>query len=380
MPTPSSNPPVEAASPRSYSFSTCPDDVQHQQRPTWQSRDSDQGHVDDIGVQSNPNLSVDGASPLTVDAPSAPEGLTSDDAIMYEGRPSDDPSSRSSTMSPRPQTATTAVTSPMPSASGSEIKGREAEIGSQLSREPSNSTQRASESESISREPLRRRGSPNRESEWIDSDAQEDDLWSPSMGPDFSCMRTIPSAPSSYLRPGSKFHGTQQSERQVYDVQVEIKHVDMRESFLCGYLRIQGLTEDHPTLTTYFEGEIIGSKYSFYTQHENWGANSKVDLSHWAKFTAFRPFQKQARKGPVMIRDAAQRETIFMRWKEHFLVPDHRVRTITGASFEGFYYICFNQVKGEVSGIYFHSKSEKFQQLELKHVPDRGCYAATEFR
>jgi hypothetical protein len=83
-------------------------------------------------------------------------------------------------------------------------------------------------------------------------------------------------------------------------------------------------------------------------------------LSHWAKFTAFRPFQKQARKGPVTIRDAAQRETIFMRWKEHFLVPDHRVRTITGASFEGFYYICFNQVKGEVSGIYFHSKSEKF--------------------
>lgn len=120
-----------------------------------------------------------------------------------------------------------------------------------------------------------------------------------------------------------------------------------------------GLTEDHPTLTTYFEGEIIGSKYNFLTQHENWGANSKVDLSHWAKFTAFRPFLKQARKGPVAIRDVAQRETIFMRWKEHFLVPDHRVRTITGASFEGFYYICFNQVKGEVSGIYFHSKSEK---------------------
>ena len=57
--------------------------------------------------------------------------------------------------------------------------------------------------------------------------------------------------------------------------------------------------------------------------------------------------------------DAAQRENIFMRWKEHFLVPDHRVKTINGASFEGFYYICFNQKKGEVKGIYFHSKSEK---------------------
>ncbi|KAM3085934.1 hypothetical protein ACMFMG_002985 [Clarireedia jacksonii] len=204
-------------------------------------------------------------------------------------------------------------------------------------------------------------------------------LGSPSLGYDFSNVRLIPSSPSK-LRPGSKFHGTQQSERQVYDVQVEIKHVDMRESFLCGYLRIQGLTEDHPTLTTYFEGEIIGSKYSFLTQHEDWGSTDKVDLTHWAKFQAFRPFQKSARKGNCHIPNLSQRENIFMRWKEHFLVPDHRVRTISGASFEGFYYICFNQVEGRVSGIYFHAKSEKFQQLELKHIEDRGCFAAVEFR
>lgn len=202
----------------------------------------------------------------------------------------------------------------------------------------------------------------------------------PSMGYDFSNVRLIPSSPSSFLRAGSRFHGTQQSERQVYDVQVEIKHVDMRESFLCGYLRIQGLTEDHPTLTTYFEGEIIGSKYSFLTQHQDWGSSDKTDLTHWAKFSAFRPFQKQARKGHLHIPGLAQRENIFMRWKEHFLVPDHRVRTISGASFEGFYYICFNQIQGTVSGIYFHAKSEKFQQLELKHVEDRGCFAAMEFR
>lgn len=91
-----------------------------------------------------------------------------------------------------------------------------------------------------------------------------------------------------------------------------------------------------------------------------------------------------------------------MRWKEYFLVPDHRVRTISGASFEGFYYICFNQVEGTVSGIYFHAKSEKsvtpflvfesrwyadhsspkfrYQQLELKHVEDHGCTPAIEFR
>lgn len=329
-----------------------------------------------MGVQPVPSVLIDGTAPPVVDAPPTPEGPTTDDV-----RASEDASSRSTTMSPRPQSTATAVTSPVPSGPDADIvKGRDAEIGSQLSRQESNCTQQAPESEMTPRAAPRRRGSPASEWESNDSDAQDDELWSPPMGTDYSCMRVIPSSPSSYLRTGSRFHGTQQSERQVYDVQVEIKHVDMRESFLCGYLRIQGLTEDHPTLTTYFEGEIIGTKHNFFTEHDNWGANMKVDLSHWSKFPAFRPFQKQARKGPVMIRDASQREHIFMRWKEHFLVPDHRVRTITGASFEGFYYICFNQIKGEVSGIYFHSKSEKFQQLELKHVPDRGCYAATEFR
>jgi hypothetical protein len=51
----------------------------------------------------------------------------------------------------------------------------------------------------------------------------------------------LPNHTSSFLRSGSKFVGTQQSDRQVYNVDVEIKHVDMAESYLCGYLRIQGL-------------------------------------------------------------------------------------------------------------------------------------------
>lgn len=215
--------------------------------------------------------------------------------------------------------------------------------------------------------------------------AMEEDYGLPSMGYGISNRRIIPNSPSSFLRAGSRFTGTQQSERQVYEVQVEIKYVDLRESFLCGYLRIQGLTDDHPTLTTYFEGEIIsGHKHTFTTRHADWGATLATDLSHWAKFPAFRPYAKQARRASgsshVAMKDVAQSEHIFMRWKEHFLVPDHRVRTITGASFEGFYYICFNQVQGTVSGIYFHSKSERFQQLELKHVEDRGCYSALEFR
>lgn len=176
----------------------------------------------------------------------------------------------------------------------------------------------------------------------------------------FPKTRFLPNSTSSYLKPGSVFRGTQQSDRQVYEVEVQIQHVDMRESFLCGYLKIQGLTDDHPTLTTYFESEIIGNKYTYQTRHPEWGSNDKVDMQHWGRFPAWRPLSKQPKgRSDPHYKNFSQRENIFMRWKEYFLVPDHRVRTISGASFEGFYYICFNQVTGCISGIYFHAKSEK---------------------
>ncbi|OKL60035.1 hypothetical protein UA08_04533 [Talaromyces atroroseus] len=197
---------------------------------------------------------------------------------------------------------------------------------------------------------------------------------------EFSNVRLLPNHTCSFLRTGSRFEGTQESDHQVYNVHVEIKHVDMAESYLCGYLRIQGLTEEHPTLTTFFEGEIIGTKHTFQTKHEHWGANEKTDMQHWARFEAWRPLAKQAKKADFTYRNFAQREHLFMRWKEYFLVPDHRVRQITGASFEGFYYICFNQIEGTVSGIYFHAKSERFQKLELTHIEDRGSTPAIEFR
>ena len=122
---------------------------------------------------------------------------------------------------------------------------------------------------------------------------------------------------------------------------------------------VTGLTPEHATLTTFFEGEIIGPKYTFQTRHEDWGASDKEDMKHWARFPAWRPLAKQAKKPDFHYKNSTNRENMFMRWKEKFLVPDHRVREINGASFEGFYYICFNQVLGTINGIYFHSSSSQ---------------------
>lgn len=60
---------------------------------------------------------------------------------------------------------------------------------------------------------------------------------------ELTVSQMIPNHTSSYLRAGSKFKGTQQSDRQNYNVEVDIKHVDMAESELCGYLRIEGIVK-----------------------------------------------------------------------------------------------------------------------------------------
>ncbi|KAL2888528.1 vacuolar import and degradation protein [Ceratocystis lukuohia] len=174
---------------------------------------------------------------------------------------------------------------------------------------------------------------------------------------------------------------------------------------LTPYLFALGLTPDHPKLTTFFEGEIIGPKYSFITDHESWGATQQIDLNHWGKFAVFRPYYRAMRKGVMPALENLPKDYIFMRWKEHFLVPDHTVKSITGASFEGFYYICFNISLGQINGIYFHARSEKyvpdaaifksglkrctnanvvsvlrFQQLHLQHIDNGGYCSSLELR
>ncbi len=60
------------------------------------------------------------------------------------------------------------------------------------------------------------------------------------------------------------------------------QHVDLENAFLCGYLKIKGLTEEYPTLTTFFDGEIISKKFPFLTR--KWDADEDVDRKHWVSF------------------------------------------------------------------------------------------------
>ncbi|KAI9311981.1 vacuolar import/degradation protein Vid24 [Dichotomocladium elegans] len=182
----------------------------------------------------------------------------------------------------------------------------------------------------------------------------------------------LPNSRLGSLYPGSRFQGVQHCGSSNYDVAVEIQHVDLKESTLCGYLKISGLTSEYPELTTFFQAEIIGPRYSFLTR--KWQAQKSVDASHWKRFPSFKPYLNVFNNDDFVY-DPYGKDFIYMRWKEKFLVPDHRVSNIDGASFEGFYYICYQRSTDEIKGYYYfsqHTESSRFQELQLKHIVDRS--------
>lgn len=201
-----------------------------------------------------------------------------------------------------------------------------------------------------------------------------------------------------YLYNGSKFCGKQcsRSENSLenqneYNVTVEIKEVDLSQDYLCGYLTIENLTTNYPTLTTFFEGEVIGghSKHNFRTGHR-WRSDAFVDLQYWRKFPAFLDFleeqkidiENDAPKNLDLVRPPNQITApgLFMRWKEWFLVPDHRIEKIEGASYDGFYYMYYDKRNKRFEGYYYHdskTSTDQYQYIELNYSEEMySAYAA----
>lgn len=249
------------------------------------------------------------------------------------------------------------------------------------------------------------------------------DPYAPDMPRDVSYRRVRPSC-RGCLHPGAVFVGSQRNGRSSYQVTVEITNVDLNASTLGGYLKICGLTKEWPELTTYFDAEIIGRDFHFVTG--KWDATEADDIKHWSRFPEFRTLREQLERLDAPF-DPAEQPVVFMRWKEQFLVPDHRVRNINGASFAGFYYICValqdgdlppseahvdllphhartlsedaemadpaasacgrapetvpdeepmdplrapsTRHRGHMRGFYFHENSEPYQELSLEYIP-----------
>ncbi|XP_061830324.1 glucose-induced degradation protein 4 homolog isoform X2 [Nerophis lumbriciformis] len=143
-----------------------------------------------------------------------------------------------------------------------------------------------------------------------------------------------PGVATSLLYSGSQFRGYQKSKGNSYDVDVVLQHVTPEDSYLCGYLKIRGLTE--------------------------------------GKFQPFYKFAKIFNSDDFDYGVLERSDYVFMRWKEQFLVPDHTIKDISGASFAGFYYICFQKSTATIEGYYYHRSSEWYQSLNLNHVHEHS--------
>ncbi|XP_002129235.2 glucose-induced degradation protein 4 homolog [Ciona intestinalis] len=179
------------------------------------------------------------------------------------------------------------------------------------------------------------------------------------------CNSKQPGIVNTLLYNGSKFKGYQKSKGKSYEVEVTLQNVDLDNSYLCGYLKISGLTEEFPTMTTFFDAEIISERYPFLTR--KWEADEEVDIKHWKKFSSFYLFAKTFNDDNFDYNELKNSDYVFMRWKEHFLVPNHKIENIHGASFAGFYYICFQKSTATIEGFYYYRTSEMFQSLNLCH-------------
>ncbi|KAK6461398.1 vacuolar import/degradation protein Vid24, partial [Scheffersomyces coipomensis] len=232
-----------------------------------------------------------------------------------------------------------------------------------------------------------------------------------------------------YLRPNAQFIGEQQSGKSRFHIKVEFKTVDLLNSTVTGFLQISGLTEDHSEIITCFKGEIINNplnkyhwrnnhpksnihpdqiirKYSFITENKQWGSYMKNDFEHWKKLINLNDLDDDLlMKRLIKIQNGEEdNQYIYMRWKEEFLLPDSRIKQISGASFDGFYYIVLNigsnelfeidandnssnstsntyncMIPGSISGLYYHKTSEKFQSLSLRHIDDHGASGSFQF-
>lgn len=256
MPTPSSNAPnPNPPSPRPFPFPSCPEAEEQQQQHQQQQQ------------AFQPTSSPDAPS---IWPPRAPPALSDEPRPVANPHASNDsPSSRSATtMSPGPQ-AEGARDVDMEQEPEQRVTGAARDDAGEGHKRSDAEDETLTTAEDPAAAVGSRAGAVARRASGEGSgtgkqqpdgpspvvgEIHEADVWGPpprgprwvedsglvGLGLEYSHMRVIPTPPSLYLRPGSRFVGSQQSERQRYDVEVEIKHVDMRESFLCGYLRIQG--------------------------------------------------------------------------------------------------------------------------------------------
>lgn len=197
-----------------------------------------------------------------------------------------------------------------------------------------------------------------------------------------------------FLRPGLRFGGSQSSKYTCYTVEVKIDTVNLPlyktshslDPHVTGTFTIRNLTPVLDKVVTLFEGYVINyNQFPLCSLH--WPAEETLDphmaqrendCSHWKRFGHFGSdnwslAEKNFGQYNHGSTEFMNQRFIYLKWKERFLLDNedqenlmlNDIYHLEGASFEGFYYVCLDQLTGSVEGYYYHPACELFQKLEL---------------
>ncbi|KAI3630145.1 hypothetical protein MIR68_011580 [Amoeboaphelidium protococcarum] len=184
--------------------------------------------------------------------------------------------------------------------------------------------------------------------------------------------------------PSFVYRGQQTSNSQVHDVGVQFLSQDFTRNLLYGYLTISGLTNNQATITTCFEAEMVDDVNSTFLTGK-WDTDAQIDQIHWEQFESYKKLGIDLNE-PSSINHQRVRSQlasspyVYMRWKERFLYPDHKVKNIDGASYSGFYYVEYDIEQKRFTGYYYHQNSERFQKLSLHLQDGQKSISSYEFR
>lgn len=138
---------------------------------------------------------------------------------------------------------------------------------------------------------------------------------------------------------GSSYTGKQTTGNGSFRIDMKVNSFNIKQGYLCGTFTIYNLTSEHSVLKTYFEGRLVGP---------NDMSNTTQDKKCWARF----PTWKKDIQNKSLVYDPFNSKYLYLRIKELFLLPNPKIRKVSGASIDGYYYCCYYKRSDTFGGFY----------------------------
>lgn len=148
------------------------------------------------------------------------------------------------------------------------------------------------------------------------------------------------------LKRGTKYTGRQTTIVGSFKIDMKVNVFSLSQGYICGTLTIHNLTSEYKLLITHFEGVLMSAKNI---------SKAADEFKQWSKFSKWKKdFENQ-----LLFNDSLNSECLYFKIKEEFLLPNHKLTRLHGASIDGHYYCCYFKKSDSFGGFYQASGSFK---------------------